>query len=259
MGPIDLNCDLGESFGAYTIGMDERVLAHVTSANIACGWHAGDPLVMDRTVQLAQARNVGIGAHPGLPDRLGFGRRKMQCSTEEIRAYIIYQVGALAAFCQARGATLRHVKPHGALYNMAAADPALLRAIAEAVASVDDKLLLVTLAGKNQTAAQQICNEIGIRPVFEAFADRAYTAGGDLVGRKRPGAVMDDPETVAHRVLDMVTHSWVRAVDGVLLPLHFQTICVHGDSTAALALIQTIAAKLDDAGIDLKPMQPAGA
>ena len=175
---IDLNCDMGESFGAYTIGMDPDVMPHVTSANIACGFHAGDPMVMAHTVVLAKKHGVAIGAHPGFPDLMGYGRRNMACAPEEITAYVIYQVGALMAFARANGIALQHVKPHGALYNMAQADTSMMEAICKAVASVDASLILVALAGKWAERNREIATSHGLRIAFEAFPDRVY-AGRD--------------------------------------------------------------------------------
>jgi UPF0271 protein len=251
---IDLNCDLGESFGAYRIGLDDEVIPLITSANIACGWHAGDPLVMDRTIRLAREAGIGIGAHPGYPDLMGFGRRSMACSLEEVRAYIIYQVGALKAFCAANGVRLNHVKPHGALYNNAVGDADLTRAIAEAVASVDDSLLLVVLAGADNAEKKAIGEKAGIRVVCEAFPDRAYTPEGTLQPRGCEGAVLADPREVARRALAMAGEGRVTAVDGTTVNLAPDTLCVHGDSPAALELVTTIRGRLADGGIALETM-----
>ncbi len=257
MHRVDLNCDMGESFGAYTIGMDAEVIEHITSANIACGFHAGDPLVMDRTVRLAADRGVGVGAHPGFPDLRGFGRRSMNCTPEEVRNDIVYQVGALKAFCAVHGVSLQHVKPHGALYNEAVGNEPLARAIAEAVASVDDKLLLVTLAGSEAPLMARIGRETGLRVVFEAFPDRAYTPEGRLASRRLPGTVIQDPDEAARRALAMARDGRVTAIDGTELALEIDTLCVHGDSPSALSLVSEIRRTLLEAGLILKPMGAA--
>ncbi len=254
MTRIDLNSDIGESFGAYTMGMDEAVLDVITSANVACGWHAGDPMVMQKTVALAAARGVSVGAHPGYPDLLGFGRRSLGCSLEEVRNYVIYQVGALQAFCRAAGVTLAHVKPHGALYNTAVADPRVGRAIMEAVAAVDPALYYVALAGAGAGEVRRQAAEVGIRVMFEAFPDRSYTPEGRLTPRSRSGAVIHDPAEAARRALQMARDGSVTATDGTVIPLSAQTLCVHGDNPEALALVQTIRDTLSGAGIEVRAM-----
>ena len=249
MAQVDLNCDMGESFGVYTLGMDAEVIRHITSANIACGYHAGDPDVMQKTVKMAAQHGVAVGAHPAFPDLLGFGRRNMECTPEEITNYIIYQVGALQAFCKANGVRLQHVKPHGSLYNTAVGDERIARAIAQAVARVDPDLFLVALAGKQAELIQRIGRESGVRVVFEAFPDRAYTREGTLVSRKLPGAVISDPEEVADRALRMAAEGTVLAVDGSELNMGVQTLCVHGDNPAAVALVRKIRERLSGAQI----------
>ena len=257
MNCIDLNSDIGESFGAYTMGMDEAVLDVITSANVACGWHAGDPMVMQKTVALAAGRGVSVGAHPGYPDLLGFGRRSLDCSLEEIRNYVIYQVGALQAFCRAAGVPLVHVKPHGALYNAAVADPRVGRAIMEAVSAVDDSLYYVALAGAGADEVRRQAEAVGIRVLFEAFPDRAYTPQGRLTPRSQPGAVIHDPDEAARRALQMARDGSVTAVDGTRIALSAQTLCVHGDNPEALALVKTIRETLTGAGIRLQAMDCA--
>ncbi|MCF6248958.1 MAG: 5-oxoprolinase subunit PxpA [Desulfobacula sp.] len=190
MKVIDLNCDMGESFGAYKLGMDEEVMAYITSANIACGFHAGDPIVLDKTVKMAVENKVGIGAHPGYPDLPGFGRRNMACSEEEIRQYIVYQIGAVKGFCKVHGAKLQHVKPHGALYLEAVENETTARAIAKGIMSLDPNLFFVALAGKKGEMMRQVGKESGLKVVYEAFPDRAYTPEGTLVARKYPEAVI---------------------------------------------------------------------
>jgi len=246
---IDLNCDMGESYGAYTLGMDAEIIRFISSANIACGFHAGDPLVMDRTVKLAADHGVGVGAHPGFPDRMGFGRRNMDCSADEIRNYLIYQIGALQAFCSARSVKMRHVKPHGALYNMAVANEPLVRAIAQAISLVDGNLVMVALAGKHAWRMAKIAGEEGVGMIFEAFPDRAYTPEGTLVSRKQPGAVIHDPGEAAERALRMATEGVVIAVDGTPVPISVDTLCVHGDNPAAVALARTIRTRLEASGV----------
>jgi len=254
MKHIDLNCDMGESFGAYTLGMDEAVIRHISSANIACGWHAGDAQVMGRTVKAAKAHGVGVGAHPGYPDLMGFGRRHMDCTPEEIRNYVIYQIGAVQAFCAAYGTRLRHVKPHGALYLTAVENETVARAVAEAVVSVDPNLLYVALAGAKGKRMRTIGETVGLNVVYEAFPDRAYTFDGTLVSRKKPGAVIHDPKQVAERALIMAKENKVVAEDGTVIPLEVHTLCVHGDTPSAVDLVRSIRETLEAEGIDIRPM-----
>lgn len=254
---IDLNCDMGESFGAYPLGNDDAIVALVSSANIACGFHAGDPKVMRRTVGLAVEHCVAIGAHPGFPDLRGFGRRAMACSPEEIGDDLTYQIGALQAFCTAHGGRLRHVKPHGALYNMAAGNEELVRAMARAIGRIDRNLLLVGLAGPDNGRMAAIAAEEGIAMVFEAFPDRAYTAEGMLVSRQRPGAVIHDPGEAAERALRMVRDGVVAAIDGTVVAVSAQTLCIHGDNPQGVDLAAAIRQRLEAAGIVIQPMQPA--
>ena len=253
MTTIDLNCDMGESFGAYTIGMDDQVMQHITSANIACGFHAGDPMVMDKTVKLAVENNVGIGAHPGYPDLLGFGRRNMACTREEVQQYIIYQMGALNSFCKVHNTRLTHVKPHGALYLTAVEDESTARAIATGIMDLDPSLYFVALAGKKGETMRRMGEELGLKVVYEAFPDRAYTPDGTLVSRKLPGAVICDPDTVAKRALDMA-RGFVTALDGTVIKLNAQTLCVHGDNSEAINLVKTIRKVLGENNIQVKPM-----
>ncbi len=257
MTVIDLNCDMGESFGAYQIGMDDQVMQHITSANIACGWHAGDPLVMNKTVALAVKLGVGIGAHPGYPDLLGFGRRNMACTTQEIRHYLIYQIGALAAFCRVHKTKLTHVKPHGALYLGAVEDETIARAIATAIMDLDPSLYFVALAGKKGETMRRMGEELGLKVIYEAFPDRGYTPEGALVSRKQPGAVISNPDEVAQRALDMAK-GFVTAVDGSTLELDVQTLCVHGDTLGAVNLVKTIREVLEENNIEVRPMGEKG-
>ena len=248
---IDLNSDVGESFGAYKLGLDEEVIPLISSANIACGFHAGDPSVMRRTIALAKQHGVGAGAHPGFPDLIGFGRRNMDASLEEIRDFVTYQIGALQAFASSQGMTLQHVKPHGALYNMAARNPDIWETVAEVMTGLDDKLILVVLAGANRGELEAIGARHGIRMAFEFFADRAYNPDGSLVPRREPGAVIHDQGVAAERVLKMVREHQVTSVEGTNIALSADTICVHGDNPAAIDLVRKIREILIQAGIDI--------
>jgi 5-oxoprolinase (ATP-hydrolysing) subunit A len=254
MTTIDLNCDMGESFGAYKLGRDEDVIKHISSANIACGWHAGDALVMNRSVQLAAAHGVGVGAHPSYPDLLGFGRRNIDCTPEEIRNYVMYQIGALSAFCAANHVQMRHVKPHGNLYLMAVEDEAVATAVAEAIVSVDPSLMYVALAGSKGALMTRIGEKLGLKVVYEAFPDRAYTPDGTLASRRTPGALISDPGVVAERALKMAKEGKVVATDGTEIELRVHTLCVHGDNPSAVELVKNIHELLASHGIEVKPM-----
>ena len=251
MYQVDLNSDLGESFGAYTIGMDSEILKYVSSANVACGWHAGDPMVMEKTVALAAEAGTAVGAHPGYPDLMGFGRRNMVVTPAEAKAYIQYQLGALSAFCRAAGVPLRHVKPHGALYNMAAKDEKLARAVVEGICEVDDRLILLALSGSEMLLAAE---KAGLRAASEVFADRGYQADGTLVPRSKPGAMITDETQAIERVVRMVTEGVVTATDGTDIPLRADSICVHGDGEKALLFVQKIRAALEAKGVALKAL-----
>ncbi len=248
---------MGESFGAYKLGMDDEVIQYITSANIACGWHAGDPLVMDTTVKMAVERGVGVGAHPGYPDLLGFGRRNMDCTPNEIRKYLVCQIGALEAVCKVNGTALRHVKPHGALYLTAVENEDVARAIAEAIVSVGSGLMFVALAGAKGKLMTRIGQDVGLKVVYEAFPDRAYTPEGTLVSRRLPGAVIKDPQAVSERALRMAKEGNVVAVDGSSIPLKVQTLCVHGDTPTAVDLVKNIRETLEAEGVSLAPMAAA--
>jgi UPF0271 protein len=249
---IDLNCDVGESFGAYRLGNDERLMPLITSANIACGYHAGDPLVMDRTVCLAARHGVSTGAHPGFPDRVGFGRRAMQLTPGEIENDVLYQVGALAAFARSVGAELAHVKPHGALYNMAAKDAQVARAVVRGVARVDQNLILVGLAG---SALVEAAREAGLRAACEGFADRAYEADGSLRSRKLEGAVIHDPQAAAERAVRIARDGVVIAYTGEEIALQVDTICVHGDTSGAVEIVTAIRRRLEEAGVEIASLR----
>ena len=248
---IDLNCDLGESFGVYSLGMHEKILPFVTSANIACGFHASDPLTMERTVKLAGDAGVAIGAHPGFPDLLGFGRRNMNVSPAEAKAYVQYQVGALAAFAKAAGGRLSHVKPHGALYNMAGKDMRLAEAICEGVAEVDETLILLALSG---SAMIEAAAKKGLRAAKEVFADRAYMPDGSLVPRGMPGAVIADESECAARVVRMIAEKKVRAIDGTDIEIAADSVCLHGDGSHALSFAKRLRESFAAAGIAVAPL-----
>ena len=248
MYKVDLNSDLGESFGAYTIGLDSQVIPYVSSANVACGYHAGDPLVMDQTVAAAKAAGVAVGAHPGYPDLMGFGRRNLACSPKEVKAYVQYQLGALMAFAKAQGVKLQHCKPHGALYNMAAKDMELSLAIAEGIAEVDKDIILMGLAGSKLLEAGR---KAGLRVASEVFADRAYQADGSLVPRKQPGAVIHDKDQAIARTVRMVTQGKVTAVTGEEVSIQAHSICVHGDNPSAVEFVKNIRAALTAQGVEI--------
>jgi UPF0271 protein len=244
---IDLNCDIGEGSGN-----DEEILPHVTSINIACGYHAGDPATMRKTVGLAIDHGVAIGAHPGLPDRANFGRREMSVTPQEIYDLVLYQAGALAAFARAAGDAVTHLKPHGALYNMAAKDAAIAQAIAEATRDFDHACILVGLAASELIKAGE---NAGLRTASEAFADRTYQADGSLTPRDSVDALIHHSAAAAERVLKMVLHSAVTSQQGTEIPLLADTICIHGDSPAAADMAKTIHERLQQAGIEVKPMR----
>ena len=252
---IDMNSDVGESFGNYKLGLDEEVIPLISSANIACGFHAGDPTVMKRTIAIAQKSGVALGAHPGYPDLIGFGRRAMDASLEEISDYVTYQIGALQAFAAAQGAKLQHVKPHGALYNMAVQKSEIWDAVAEAMAAIDPDLILFVLAGVDRERLEGIGAKHGIRIAYEFFGDRAYNPDGSLVSRKEPGAVIHDHQFVAEKVLKMVTDGKVDCIDGSEIELAADTICVHGDNPAALELVKNIRDTLLKAGVEIAAPQ----
>ncbi|MCK9538575.1 LamB/YcsF family protein [Dokdonella sp.] len=245
---IDLNCDLGESFGAWTMGADAAVLPWISSANIACGFHAGDPSIMQRTVALAVAAGVAIGAHVALPDLSGFGRREMAISANDTYALTLYQAGALAGFARAAGTRLVHVKPHGALYNMAARDRALAEAIANAVRAFDPTLVLVGLAGSELPRAGE---RAGLTVAHEAFADRRYLADGSLVPRREGGAVIEDADVAIAQALAIAGRGRVVARDGSTLALRADTLCVHGDRPDAASFTGHLRRALDAAGIEV--------
>lgn len=249
---IDLNADLGESFGNYKLGMDAEVIPFLTSVNVACGFHASDPVVMEKTVALAAAGGVQIGAHPGFPDLQGFGRREMNVTAEEAEAMVLYQLGALGGFCKAHGVSLGHVKAHGALYNMAAKDMKLALAIGRAVKRYDPELIYVGLSGSKMADAAQ---ELGLRFASEVFADRAYEEDGTLVSRRKPGAMITDEDLAIERVCRMIKEGVVEAVTGRDIIIKADTVCIHGDSPKALLFAEKIRRGLAKAGIEIKPVR----
>jgi UPF0271 protein len=249
---IDINCDVGESFGPWPMGADAEVMPHITSANIACGAHAGDPSVMRRTVRAARAAGVAVGAHPGFADLLGFGRREMTVDPAELEDSLIAQIGALAAIARAEGVAVRHVKAHGALYNMAARDRTLADAIAHAVKACDPSLIMF---GPPKSPMIDAGVAAGLRVAAEGFADRAYEADGSLTPRSRPGAVIDDPAVVVDRAVRMVRDRVVVTAAGKEIPLQVDTMCVHGDTHGAPELTKRIRAGLEAAGIHVRPLQ----
>jgi UPF0271 protein len=248
---IDLNCDAGESFGQWTIGDDEALIPLMTSVNIACGAHAGDPLVMRRTLLLATRHHVAVGAHPGYPDLQGFGRRAMPLSPDEVEAWILVQLGALAAMARSTGTLLRHVKPHGALYNTAADDEAQATAVVRAMRAFNPDLVLVARAGSRMVV---VAREAGLRVAEEAFADRGYDSAGRLLPRSHPGALMDDPPRAAERAVTLLRAGTLAAVAGATLRLRPQTLCVHSDTQGAAAIASAVRDALAQAGIALRPL-----
>ena len=249
---VDINCDLGESYGAFKVGNDEKIMPHITSANIACGFHAGDPVIMAQTINLAKKHNVAIGAHPGYPDLLGFGRREMQLTSEEVKNYTIYQVSALQGFAKVAGVSLQHVKPHGALYNTAAKDEKLSEAIVDAVKALNHNLII--FAPLNSALAKAAV-EGGLRVAYEVFADRAYNSDGSLVSRKQPNAIIQEPQKVMERAIKMVKEGTVLAVNGEVVNLgEVHTICVHGDTPTAIELAKALKKGLIKVGIEVKPV-----
>ncbi len=246
---VDLNCDVGESFGVYRLGNDEALMPYITSANIACGFHAGDPAVMKKTVKLAIRYKVAIGAHPGLPDVAGFGRRAIAISTEEAYDMVVYQVGALWAFVRAAGGLLHHVKPHGALYNMAAVSTELAEAIAGAIFEVDKNLILYGLAGSELVKAG---NKIGLTTASEVFADRTYQPDGTLTPRSQGNALITDRAEAVRQVLRMVKEGKVCAVSGEDARLKADTVCIHGDGIQAADVARHIYQALHKEGIAIE-------
>src|SRR5215831_7829252 len=251
---IDINSDTGESFGAYTIGRDAGLFRSITSANVAAGFHAGDPSVLRSTIRLAKANGVAVGAHPAFPDLAGFGRRDMKVSSQEAEDFVLYQIAAVAGVAAAEGIRLQHVKPHGALYNMAMRDPVLAAAIARATAAFSRDLILFALPDSELLTAARV---EGLRGVAEAFADRAYEADGSLVSRSRPGSVIHDASAVVSRAVQMANDGTVAAIDGTILKFRPDTICVHSDTPGADDLAARLRAALDAAGVTIRAIGAA--
>jgi UPF0271 protein len=246
---LDLNSDLGEGYGHWALGDDAALLEVVTSANVACGFHAGDPATIDRTVRTAVEHGVAIGAQVSYPDLVGFGRREIDVAPDDLTADVLYQIGALEAFAKAAGSRVRYVKPHGALYNRIARDPVQAAAVVEAIRRYDPTLPLLSLPG---SAVMQAAADAGIAAVGEGFADRAYTGEGRLVSRRERGAVLHDPERVAARAVVMATEGRVETVDGGEVSVEVRSLCVHGDTPGAVDLAKAVRAALDDAGVSLE-------
>ena len=246
---IDFNCDMGESFGMYKMGFDEDVIKHITSANIACGFHAGDPMWMRHTVRLAEENGVAIGAHPSYPDLAGFGRRNMNATPDEVRNDLVYQIGALQAFTSSK--KLQHVKPHGAMYNQAVDDPELARAICEAILEVDPDMALLALSGSKWV---EIAGEMGLRVGREIFADRALNADGTLVSRSKPGSVVHDVNEVVERSLKMVTEGKAVAITGEVIDVQADSLCLHGDTPGAVEMAKALKEALEAEGVEINPL-----
>ncbi|MCI0439747.1 MAG: LamB/YcsF family protein [Chloroflexi bacterium] len=246
---IDFNCDMGESFGMYKLGYDEEVIKYITSANVACGFHAGDPMWMRHTVRLAEEHGVAVGAHPSYPDLNGFGRRNMSLTPDEVKNDLTYQIGALQAFTSAK--KLQHVKPHGAMYNQAVNDEALARAICETILELDKDMALLALSGSRWV---EIAEDMGLRVAREVFADRALNADGTLVSRSRPGSVLHDIEEIVERSVRMVTEGKVKAITGEVIEVQADSLCLHGDTPGAVEMARAVRKGLEDAGVQIVPV-----
>ena len=254
MNSIDLNCDMGESFGNYKLGLDDEVIKHISSANVACGYHAGDPMVMEKTVILAKKNNVAVGAHPGFPDMMGFGRRELAASNHEITNYIIYQVGALLAFTKANQMSLQHVKPHGKLYSKSWTSEDVAMATAEGIAKTDASLIYLVMAGTKGDFAAKAGKKYGLKTVREAFPDRAYLPNGSLVPRGDKGAVIHNADKVVDRAVRMAKENKISAIDGTTIEMQIDTICVHGDNPSAVAIVKNIRQAMEKENILVKPL-----
>lgn len=251
MYTIDLNSDIGESFGAYTIGNDDEIMKYITTANVACGWHAGDPMVMDRVVRIARERSISVGAHPGCPDMMGFGRRKMVLSHDEVKNYVKYQIGALKAFTDSYGIRLDHIIPHGSWGGLSQKDEDFCEAFCEAVAEVDDSITMFYIAG---TLLGEVAVRYGLRTAAEIFADRAYMEDGTLAPRGLPGAVITDEEFAIARCVKMIKEQKVEAITGKEIPIHGDTLCVHGDGSKAIEFVKRIRERFQEEGIAVKAL-----
>jgi UPF0271 protein len=249
---IDLNCDMGESYGRWTLGADEEIMPFITSANVACGFHGGDPHVMRKTVALALRHGVAVGSHPSLPDLMGFGRRVMDVSPQELKDYLCYQTGALREFVRAAGSELQHTKPHGILYAMIEKDEPLATAVGEAARESGQELILMALASGTY---DQTCRKMGVRVASEGFADRAYNVDLTLVSRKLPGSLITDPRRAAEQAVRMAMEGKVRTIDGVDVDIAVQTICCHGDTPGAPHIVRAVRDGLEKAGCRVKPLR----
>jgi len=249
---IDLNADMGESYGRWKLGVDEEIMPYLSSANVACGFHGGDPHVMRKSVELAIKHGVAIGSHPSLPDLMGFGRRVMDVSPQELKDYLCYQTGALREFCRAAGVELQHTKPHGILYSMIEKDEPLATAVAESARESGRDLILMALGSGNY---DRLARKMGVRVASEGFADRAYNVDLTLVSRKLPGSLITDPQKAAAQAVKMAMESKVRTIDGVEIDISVQTICCHGDTPGAQKIVRTVREALDRAGCQVKPLR----
>lgn len=249
MYEMDLNCDMGEGFGVYSIGYDELILPFISSANIACGFHASDPMTISKTVRLAGKHGVAVGAHPSYPDLVGFGRREINVACSEIKADVLYQVGAVMAICKSEGVKLQHVKAHGALYNRAAKDIAAACAIAEAIRALDADLTMICMSGSAMVKAAELSR---LTYVEEFFADRAYTNDGRLVPRSQQGAVIHDTKLVVERVMKMATSGTVVSIEGTTIPVNAKTVCLHSDTTGSIDLARELKQRLEQEHIAIR-------
>jgi len=243
---IKLNCDMGESFGIYTMGLDEQIMPFIDMANLACGFHASDPVTMHRSIKSAVANGVEIGAHPSYPDLIGFGRREMRCSSEEIVSFVLYQLGALEALCQSYGTKITYLKPHGALYNTMMQDEEIFKSIAKAVSKYDPSIKLMVLSSNKNSYYEALAQKYDIDLLYELFADRAYTDEGFLVSRQESGALLTDSQQVIKRMKRLLTKGSIKSINGKKLKLKADTLCVHGDNQSALELIKALAKLRDD-------------
>lgn len=249
---VDMNCDLGEGYGAFRVGNDAEVMQHITSANVACGFHGGDPVTMARTVGLAKRYGIAVGAHPGYPDLMGFGRREMQLTREEVKSYTLYQMGSLQAFATASGINLQHMKPHGALYNLAAKHGKTSEGIVEAIREFDDRMIVFA---PPKSVLATVAANAGLRVALEFFADRAYNPDGSLMSRMQPYSIITEPKKLVERAVRALEDKSVLAVDGQVISLgEVHTICVHGDTDNAVRLVETLRKGLIKAGVDVKPV-----
>jgi UPF0271 protein len=249
---IDLNADMGESYGRWKLGVDEEIMPYLSSANVACGFHGGDPHVMRKSVELAIKHGVAIGSHPSLPDLMGFGRRVMDVTPQELKDYLCYQTGALREFCRAAGVELQHTKPHGILYSMIEKDEPLATAVAESARESGRDLILMALGSGNY---DRLARKMGVRVASEGFADRAYNVDLTLVSRKLPGSLITDPQKAAAQAVKMAMESKVRTIDGVEIDISVQTICCHGDTPGAQNIVRAVREALDRAGCQVKPLR----